>query len=724
MNKKIFVMLCVCLLGAISMTSCIDNKESESVTNIREAKAEQLKALAALSDAQAQAAKILAQAQATQAQAEALLAQANAELIATQAEEQRLRNELIALQIAYEKALQYAKEEAELAKYRAEIAEAEARVAQAQAAVLEAQQRKTLAEQQIQKNELDFKNSMLQLQLELERTQANYENDLKLIKDVAIRSEIYRLSNNYNEAISQLQYYQERLINSKNDSIRYKNEMATDITAFQATVNDFKKDTAFYHNIIEKAKKKIEYLRGEQLSTYDLEEQMRILKSTLKTKEEEMNKAQETASKALEEANNNYNKYDVNSYINNLPSKYYWYQIVNNSNSGRYTFYYDSSNKFHFITSDLCLHLSDANLSLDYDYVLAKNGYYIQVKEVKLNFAKPYRYDGNTLYRIYDSEDDIFDMKIDCQNELKDINNDIEDAASKTISTLGNPVSKIKEEFNNILNKDCDNISKSISKYKTDHDYYEDTINELYYKNKEITNIIKNSISDLDAMIALNPDSIPEDSFTRPLKEALNDILAQCEDIENDLQASITEDSQSMSDLARVYDACKNFDLNISNLNKEINEYNKKLKDSYNSYFEAADMAKEAEDAYNETYKEYSAISSLYYSSSFYSIESQISDQEYIISTYTAKIQEALTSIMDLQTNWATIDWNAYYHERIVGYSKLVSLWQKRAEEAKAELDAAIKGEPAPTPTPDTTPDQGNDSGASDEGTDSDDETE
>lgn len=699
MNKKIFVMVLACMLGAIGMTSCIDNKESESVTNIREAKALQLKSLASLYEAQAEAQRLMAQAQVSQAAAEKLLAEANAELISTQAEKQRLENELLALQIAYEKALQYAREEAELAKLRAEIAEYEARIAQAQADLAIAQQRKALAEQQMKENELVFQKYMLQLQLELEQIQATYENEIKTIKDNALRAELYRLSNNYTEALNQVQYYQQRLVNAQNDSIRYTNGLTSNAIALQKTVNDYLKDIAFYQQIIECAKTKIDYLRGEQINTYDLEEQMRTLKIALNAKEQEKNSAQEAANKALTEANKKYNSIDIYSYMNKIPNNHYWYQIVNNANAATpsYTYYYDASNKFHYTESELCRHLSGGNLSLDYQYAFAKDGYDIQVKEVVLNVTRPYLYSSGTLYSIYDSEDDVYDFKIDGQKELKEIDDDIEKVGSDGIKSLNKAGSTtaaaIKDELNDLLTKNCVDISKSITDFMNidTQNYFLGTTNEMYNINQKIANELSSCIYNLDAMIAINPDTIPEATFAQANKETIDDLLDDCEVIENELQQNITNDSQSMSDLARVYNACSNFDSNVTSLNKEIKQYNDGLKDCYSTYFELQDKADATAKEYNEIYNEYSAVSSLYYSSGFYSIESQIYDQENIISNYTAKIQDAQTAINDLNTTWASIDWKQYYHERVVCYSELVQLWQKRLNDTKTELDEAIK---------------------------------
>lgn len=83
MRKKfiaVYALMAVLALGSTTLTSCVDDNESASVTVIRNAKAEQLKALAALSNAQAEAAKI-------QAEAEAALKNAQAEWKKEQTEE-------------------------------------------------------------------------------------------------------------------------------------------------------------------------------------------------------------------------------------------------------------------------------------------------------------------------------------------------------------------------------------------------------------------------------------------------------------------------------------------------------------------------------------------------------------------------------------------------------------------------------------------------------------
>ena len=77
MKKKL--MMIAVLLGALSLGACVDDNESQSVTDLRSAKAEQLRALANLSNAQAEAETIRANAEAALKEAQAAYKQALAD---------------------------------------------------------------------------------------------------------------------------------------------------------------------------------------------------------------------------------------------------------------------------------------------------------------------------------------------------------------------------------------------------------------------------------------------------------------------------------------------------------------------------------------------------------------------------------------------------------------------------------------------------------------------
>ncbi len=83
MRKKfiaVYALMAVLALGSTTLTSCVDDNESASVTAIRDAKAAQLNALANYHNAQAEAEKIKAEAEAAINKAEAAIREAQAQM--------------------------------------------------------------------------------------------------------------------------------------------------------------------------------------------------------------------------------------------------------------------------------------------------------------------------------------------------------------------------------------------------------------------------------------------------------------------------------------------------------------------------------------------------------------------------------------------------------------------------------------------------------------------
>ena len=78
--KKLLSLVLICAMG-FGMISCVESEESPSVEAIRNAKAEQLKALAAYYNAEAQAKLIIAQAEAAYKAAQAAYEQALADQV-------------------------------------------------------------------------------------------------------------------------------------------------------------------------------------------------------------------------------------------------------------------------------------------------------------------------------------------------------------------------------------------------------------------------------------------------------------------------------------------------------------------------------------------------------------------------------------------------------------------------------------------------------------------
>ena len=89
--KKLLSLVLICAMG-FGMISCVESEESQSVRDIRDAKAEQLKAYAEYYKAQAQAEIIAAEAQAAYDLAYAEYWKAFAEEKHEDAEDQKIKN--------------------------------------------------------------------------------------------------------------------------------------------------------------------------------------------------------------------------------------------------------------------------------------------------------------------------------------------------------------------------------------------------------------------------------------------------------------------------------------------------------------------------------------------------------------------------------------------------------------------------------------------------------
>jgi len=111
-------MMVAVLLGALSLGACVDDNESASVTDIRGAKAEQLRSLATLNEAKAEAELIRANAEAALQQAQAAYEQAKADSM-------NIYNDKAEQEYAMELAEAQLKHQKELLRLQQELAEAQ-----------------------------------------------------------------------------------------------------------------------------------------------------------------------------------------------------------------------------------------------------------------------------------------------------------------------------------------------------------------------------------------------------------------------------------------------------------------------------------------------------------------------------------------------------------------------------------------------------------------------
>lgn len=178
MRKKL--MMAAVLLGALSLGSCVDDNESASVTAIREAKAEQLKSIAAINNAEAKAAEALLESQLKIEAAKARQAEALAAKEEALAKVEELKAKL--------------EEDSYDANLAAELAKAEALKKQAEADLQEAQA-------EIDRRTVSLQTALADLQLKLLQAKYNLQKEQDRIDDLEL-TDLYNLADNYANALS------------------------------------------------------------------------------------------------------------------------------------------------------------------------------------------------------------------------------------------------------------------------------------------------------------------------------------------------------------------------------------------------------------------------------------------------------------------------------------------------------------------------------------------
>lgn len=192
-------LLAALMVGVLALASCVKNEESQSVTDMRNARADEIKSQAELNRANAQAAVIYAKAEETIAAAQAQLLKAQADkaaaeaaLIQAQADLAQVNVQIQLVKLEEEKVVLQAKK-AELEKL---IAEYEAAIAQADALKQEAINRLEKAIQQAELDEIKHQKALIDAQADLMKSLSGFAD--------AQRNRVTRLYVAYTKATKQL----------------------------------------------------------------------------------------------------------------------------------------------------------------------------------------------------------------------------------------------------------------------------------------------------------------------------------------------------------------------------------------------------------------------------------------------------------------------------------------------------------------------------------------
>ena len=258
--KKI-TMMAACF--ALLLSSCVTNEESASVTNIRDAKAEQLKSIAALNNAEAAAAKVLAEAEAAYKAAEAELKKAEAAKLAADAENEKVVAEAQAELLKAQAALEAAKaaqieEEIEKAKleYDALKAEYAARIAQAEKAKAEAEKAKADAIAAMELAKVTAEKALVDAQKELAQSKKDLQDKLDEL-EVTNAETIEALYTSYISALNAYNQAKQNVSTVKGYVDYYKADLLTNEEALAALLESYESDIEEYVNAIALAEAKI-----------------------------------------------------------------------------------------------------------------------------------------------------------------------------------------------------------------------------------------------------------------------------------------------------------------------------------------------------------------------------------------------------------------------------------------------------------------------------------
>ena len=332
MKKKFFAIYA--LIGAMAaspiFTSCVESEETPSVEALRNAKAEELKAIADLNNAQAASATALAAADAAllNAQAEAVKAQkklteANAALLETQNEAEKA-----ALEVTIKQA------EAELARIQGEI---DAQAIYIQAELMYAQQQ------------------LLDAQKNLEAATKNY--------DAYEKAKLQNLANEYSWAVQDLQYYQKQLIAAKSQLVKLESGLVKAEDALEKTIAANNNQIALNNIQIETLKKYTNYSEDKDALYLEMQEANSVRNVA--------NNQRNAAESAWYELLNNIDGSAINEAWEEI-TKDEFYLFVNNNRvayeEGEETIYYGVNHISQYFNVSKCYRERNEHKYGDYEY--------------------------------------------------------------------------------------------------------------------------------------------------------------------------------------------------------------------------------------------------------------------------------------------------------------------------------------------------------------------
>ena len=643
MKKKL--MMVTLLLAGLSMGACVDDKESASVTAVRDAKTEQLESVAAMNSAAAEAKQAIAAAEAALKLAEAQAKQAAADLRNAEAEYQKKQTELNALKNeaqSIENQKKQAELEAQLAQLEVDKKRIEKQMAQIKADMEKAQ---VEAQAALLRAEADMKQAEQQL-LDYEKQLADAKTQAEKDRIEAERNELEQLAYTYSYAVETLNQYKTQYNQLKAQLVLLENDLAStkeakeqlivqrtnEITQLQMEIDALKK-YANYTDDLPALRLKVVTLNAEKNRLYDIYSAARNEYTNYKAN----NSANTEASDALQE------KVEKDPLYNLIH-----YDLVDEN--GEY--YYRSDGSRIWVHSVVISRLQSSIQGCDPLLYSYKEGDY-----------NPQEYIGDSLYVEIEREADLRQFELDIEWYITNFKDNLERAT-----------------------KDITAYQRAYNGAATEGDYGE-TVDDGNGNLIPSTKPCKNMV-DSTAYLKTKYDAAAE-ADKAALRVAYEAQLAREQACKSNLDAAITEkaDAQLVLDcFNKEVDIIRNFDSYNAALQAKITARNEQVVKDYAEQVELwMDYAMKEVD-WKIAYNEWDVVSDIlygYYVLGASSIAADIQAKEEQIAQKKAEIEDIST----IQNKEQTIE---YYKGYLDIMNQGIEIQEINVQNAKADLEAAM----------------------------------
>lgn len=642
MKKKL--MMVTLLLAGLSMGACVDDKESASVTAVRDAKTEQLESVAAMNSAAAEAKQAIAAAEAALKLAEAQAKQAAADLKNAEAEYQKKQTELNALRNeaqSIENQKKQAELEAQLAQLEVDKKRIEKEMAQIKADMEKAQ---VEAQAALLRAEADMKQAEQQL-LDYEKQLADAKTQAEKDRIEAERNELEQLAYTYSNAVETLNRYKTQYNQLKAYLVNLEYDLASTKEAKEQLI-------AQRTNEITQLQMEIDALKKYANYTDDLP----ALRLKVVTLNAEKNRLDDIYSAACNEYANYSANTEASDALQEKVEKDPLYNLIDNDlvDENGEGYYRSTGSRIgvHWVTVSLL----QSNQGLDRLFYSYEDGdYHFQTS---IN-----EFLGDSLYVEIEREADLRQFELDVESQITAYKAALEQATKN--------VTAYQRAYNGAATEGDYNV------------LVDDGNGNMIPSTKPCKNMV-----DSTAYLKTKYDAAAE-ADKAALRAAYEAQLAREQACKSNLDAAITEKADAQLELDcfnKEVDIIRNFDSYNAALQAKITARNEQVVKDYAEKVELwMDCAKKLVD-WNIAYKEWDVVSDIlygYYAQGAADIADDIQAKEEQIAQKKADIEDIST----IQNKEQTIEYLKGYLDIMI---QGIEIQEINVQNAKADLEAAM----------------------------------